>query len=192
MQVKLPAGMRVNPRLLKLIGVAGLIIAGELALRAWETQQRLDTELQRVRGRAAVLSASNDTINWKSRTRAAEAERRDLLARLWHVPTEAQAQARLRDWLASSLQTAAVGHPSVSLLPVETPPAAAASASLPALRVRATVAFDLAPKALENALLQIEAGGQLARVDSLNVNASQRRVEMTVSVPALLRAEERR
>ena len=114
--------------------------------------------------------------------------------RLWQSPSEAQAQARLRDWLASALRSAAVARPAVSLLPLQAAPAASGASAkqhAPTLRVRATVNFDLAPNALENALVQIEAGGQLARIDSLSVSARSRRVEMTVSVPVLLSPEVR-
>ncbi len=181
--------------MLWLIAIAGLLIMGELATRAWEAHQSLESELGKVRSRAAVLANSNDQIDWAARTREADIQRMALQARLWQTPSEAQAQARLRDWLMSALRTAAVARPTINLLPLQaTPMASGASAStgtLVALRVRATINFDLAPNALENALLQIEAGGQLARIDSLSVAARGRRVEMTVSVPVLLRHEVR-
>ena len=181
----------LDHRLLWLLGAAALTIGGELALRGWEAHQDLQAELNKVRSRAAVLAAGSDQVDWAARTQAALAERDTLQARLWQAPSEAQAQARLRDWLANALQSAAVARPAVSLLPPQAPVAASAAgeASPPTLRVRASVAFDLASNALENALLQIEAGGQLARIDSLSIVVSSRRVEMTVSVPVLLRPE---
>jgi hypothetical protein len=182
---------RIDRRLLALGGVAALLIVGELSLRAVELHQQLESELRKVRGRADVLAAGSDQMDWAARTRAADDERDELQARLWQTPSEAQAQARLRDWLASALQSAAVARPTVSLLPPQAAPAAssASASARSALRVRATVNFDLAPNALESALVQIEAGGQLARVDSLSGSARNRRVEMTVSVPVLLRPE---
>lgn len=182
---------RVDRRLLGLVGIAALIVLGELTLRAWDAHQQLESELQKVRGRAALLASSSDQIDWAARTQLAEAERSALQARLWQSPSEAQAQARLRDWLASALRSAAVARPAVNLLPLQAAAVAsgASDGALPALRVRATVNFDLAPNALENALVQIEAGGQLARIDSLSVAARNRRVEMAVSVPVLLHAE---
>ena len=184
---------RIDRRLLMLAGVAALLILGELGLRAFEAHQQLENELRKTRGRAEVLAAGSDQIDWAARTQAAEDERNELQGRLWQSPSEAQAQARLRDWLASALRSAAVARPAVSLLPLQAAPAASGTSegARTTLRVRATVNFDLAANALENALVQIEAGGQLARIDSLSVSARSRRVEMTVSVPVLLNPEAR-
>ncbi len=180
----------IDRRLLWLAGMAALLILGELGLRAWEAQQVLQIELQKVRSRAAVLAAGSDQIDWDARTKAAETQRNELQARLWQSPSEAQAQARLRDWLTAALRSAAVPRPVVNLLPPQAGSASsAASSEPPPIRVRASLNFDLAPNALENALVQIEAGGQLARIDSLTVAARNRRVEMTVSVPVLLQSE---
>ena len=182
---------RLDRRLLGLLAVAAAIVAGEFGLRGWDAHQQLDAELARVRGRVAVLELGSDQVDWGARIRLAEAERAALQARLWRSPSEAQAQARLRDWLSGALRSAAVPRATINLLPLQV--AAAASAvgggALPALRVRASVNFDLAPGALENALVQIEGGGQLARIDSLSVAARNRRVEMTVSVPVLQKPE---
>ncbi|MDE2367958.1 MAG: hypothetical protein KGN16_03220 [Burkholderiales bacterium] len=174
-------------RLLVLIAVAALIIAGELAARGWDAHQRLDAEVAQVRARAALLAASSDHDNWAARTHQAAAQRDALRARLWQSPTEAQAQARLRDWLTNAIRSAGAAHATVTLLPLQSEPAASGVDALPALRARATVNFDLAPNALENALVQIEGGGQLARVDNIDVQGRSRRVEMVVSVPVLLR-----
>jgi hypothetical protein len=180
----------IDRRLLWLAGMAALLILGELGLRAWEAQQQLQTELKKVRGRAAVLAAGSDQIDWSARTKAAEAQRNELQARLWQSPSEAQAQARLRDWLTAALRSAAVPRPVVNLLPPQAGSASSAAGSEPPpIRVRASLNFDLAPNALENALVQIEAGGQLASIDSLTVAARNRRVEMTVSVPVLLQSQ---
>ena len=194
-------------RLLVLLCIAALVVLAELGLRGWDAQRALDTELQQVRSRAAMLAAGTDVQDWAALTRSAETERAALQARLWQSPTEAQAQARLRDWLTLALRSAAVVRPAVNLLPLQvaavaSSPSGGASANanasasasagtnaLPALRVRASINFDLTPQVLENALLQIEAGGQLARIDSLSVSARTRRVEMTVSVPVLLKAQ---
>jgi hypothetical protein len=181
---------QIDRRLLWLAGMAALLILGELGLRAWEAQQQLDTELQKVRGRAAVLAAGSDQIDWGARTKAAETQRNELQARLWQSPSEAQAQARLRDWLTAALRSAAVPRPAVNLLPPQAGSASPAASGEPLpFRVRASLNFDLAPSALENALVQIEAGGQLARIDSLTVAARNRRVEITVSVPVLLQSQ---
>lgn len=182
--------LHIDRRLLWLAGIAALLILGELGLRGWEAQQQLETDLQKVRGRAAVLAAGSDQIDWDAQTRAAEAQRNELQARLWQAPSEAQAQARLRDWLTAALRSAAVPRPAVNLLPPQPGSASSTASSEPLpFRVRASLNFDLAPNALESALVQIESGGQLARIDSLTVAARNRRVEMTVSVPVLLQPE---
>jgi hypothetical protein len=182
--------LHIDRRLLWLAGMAALLILGELGLRAWETQQQLETELQKVRGRAAVLAAGSDQIDWSARTKAAETQRNELQARLWQSPSEAQARARLCGWPIEALRNSAVARPAVNLLPPQAGPASSGASSEPQpIRVRASLNFDLAPNTLENALVQIEAGGQLARIDSLTVAARNRRVEMTVSVPVLLQTE---
>jgi hypothetical protein len=187
-----------------LIGAAALLVLGELGLRAWELHQGVVAELQRVTRSAATLSAADDGVDWPGMTRSAEAARAQLRARLWQVPSEAQAQARLRDWLGNALRSAGVARPTINLLPTvavtsgaATAPGAAITAGQPEpataalaqrmLRARATVSFELAPSALENALLQIEAGGQLASVENVTASARSRRIEMTVSVPVLLK-----
>jgi len=187
---RLPQFLRFDRRLLWLVGIAALLVLGELALRAWEAHQKLEAELRTLRGRTEVLAASSDQIDWAARTLQAETERGRLQSRLWQSPSEAQAQARLRDWLGSALRSAAVAKPVVELMPPQAA-ASAAGESFPALRVRAALNFELAPNALENVLVQIEDGGQLARVDTLSASARNRRVEMTVSVPVWLRAEDK-
>jgi hypothetical protein len=190
-----------SPLVLGLMAAGALLVVGELGLRGWEQHQKLDAELQRVRRSAAALNAGNDGADWPGLTRSAEAARTQLRTRLWQVPSEAQAQARLRDWLSNALRSAGVTRPAINLMP-NTPVATAAvsarasttsnepAAAGPAphtLRTRATVSFELAPSALENALMQIEAGGQLASVDNITVSTRSRRIEMTVSVPVLLK-----
>jgi hypothetical protein len=181
--------LAIDRRLLWLIAAGAALVLGELALRGWEAQQQLQAELDKVRSRASVLEAGTDTVDWTARTRSAEAERSTLQQRLWRAPSEAQAQARLRDWLSNAAFSAGAQRPTVSLLPIQqaaVPAGAASGAGSGVIRVRATVGFELAPRALEDALLQIEAGGQLARVDSLTAGTRTRRVEMTVSVPVLI------
>ncbi|GMV44661.1 MAG: hypothetical protein AMXMBFR66_00590 [Pseudomonadota bacterium] len=188
-----PGPLRPTRRLAALIGLALAVLLADLALRGWDAQQALDKELRGVRSRAAVLAAGDAGIDWNARIREAERERDALHARLWQSPSQAQAQARLRDWLGNALRSAAVTHPAVTLLPQPgaAGPAGAASGALPVVRVRATVAFDLVAGALENALAQIEGGGQLARVDTLAASMATRRVEMTVSVPVMIVQEGR-
>jgi hypothetical protein len=208
-----PAGWKPDQRLIWLIAAALLLVAAEFGVRGWELHQQLETDLKKVQRNAAALSAGSDGIDWAGRTRLAQRERTSLQARLWQVPSEAQAQARLRDWLTNALRSAGVNRPSINLLPAvgvasgatsigASPGAGAApnaaeggatasSSVQKILHTRATVGFDLAAGALENALLQIEAGGQLAQVENLSVSTRSRRVEMTVSVPVWLKGKER-
>lgn len=180
--------LRIDRRARWLIAIAAVLACIELLVPAWDAHRKVEAELDAVRKRAQLLAATDDGVDWAARTRDAERQRALLQSRLWQAPSQAQAEARLRDWLTGALGSAAVAKPSVTLLPVQS--AAASAAGMAALlRVRASVAFDLAPNALERALVQIEAGGQLARVDSLSASVRTRRVEMTVSVPVQLRAE---
>ncbi len=181
--------LRIDRRARWLIAIAAALACIELLLPAWEAHQKVETELDAVRKRAQLLAATNDGIDWAALTGDAERQRALLQSRLWQAPSQAQAEARLRDWLTGALSNAAVAKPSVTLLPVQGAVAASAPDKSALLRVRASVGFDLTPKSLENALVQIEAGGQLARVDSLSASVRTRRVEMTVSVPVRLRPE---
>jgi hypothetical protein len=194
---------RPGSRMWWLVAAAALLVLGELGLRAWEQHQKLDAELQRVRRNVAALNASNDGADWVGLTRSAEAARAQLRTRLWQVPSEAQAQARLRDWLSNALRSAGAVRPAINLMPTTpatvaptnaTAPSATTSATSAAvglaqntLRARASVSFELAPSALENALVQIEAGGQLASIENITVSTRSRRIEMTVSVPVMLK-----
>jgi hypothetical protein len=202
-------------RLRGLVFVALCVILVDLGSRGWEQHQKIESELLRVRRSADALDAGIDGTNWLARARALQSEQTGLQARLWQVPSEAQAQARLRDWLDNALRSARVSRQAINLLPsVETSPRADApgsaqtlgsapsadnrgSGALPqsltprSLRARATISFELAPSALENTLVQIEAGGQLASVDNLSISSRNKRVEMTVSVPVLLKTPER-
>lgn len=186
--MKLP---RFTPdrRLLWLLGSAALMVAGELALRGWEAHQQLTSELKSVRSRAQLLRDSADQVDWNAQTRTLQAIREDLLGKLWHAPSEAQAQARLRDWVGETLRSAGLSRFTVNLLP---PQAVANGASAPAgspqnaLRVRATVTFELSPGSLEQALQGLERGGQLANIDNITASRRSRRVELALSVPVVI------
>lgn len=181
--------IRIDRRARWLIAIAAVLASIELLLPAWDAHRKTEAELATVRKQVQLLAAADDGIDWVVQTRDSERQRAQLQSRLWQAPSQAQAEARLRDWLTNALSNAAVAKPSVSLLPVQSAAAASAAGTPALLRVRASVGFELAPKALENALVQIEAGGQLARVDTLSASVRTRRVEMTVSVPVQLRPE---
>ncbi len=147
---------RIDRRLLMLAGIAALLILGELGLaRLRGAPAARRPSCARRAGRVDVLAAGSDQIDWARAHQAAEDERNELQGRLWQSPSEAQAQARLRDWLTSALRSAAVARPR------RQPAAAAGGARAPrappkarrvhAARCAPTVNFDLAPNALENA-----------------------------------------
>ncbi|WP_269631615.1 hypothetical protein [Pelomonas sp. BJYL3] len=196
---------KLDKRVLWLLAAGALTVAGELSLRAWDAHQKLAAELKTVRGRVQLLQSSADKIDWAQRTQALGAAHEALQGQLWHAPSEAQGQAMLRDWLSSVLKDESLKRVSIALQP---PVAAAASALNPdkdkdaspaqagkglrlamqAIRVRATVTFELAPGAMETALQRIERGGQLASVDTLTASRRSRRVELTVSLPVIVDA----
>lgn len=183
--------LRLDRRIGWLLAAGLALLAVEAGLRAWEQHQKSVAELRDVRSRIAALAASSDQVDWARRTAAVDSAKRALAAQLWHSPSEAQAQARLRDWLSAALRSAGVQRPTLTLLPAVASTAAApgAAGTSRMLRVRASVIFELGPGAAERALHQIEGGGQLARVDNLTMSTRSRRVEMLVSVPVLLQSE---
>jgi hypothetical protein len=194
-----------NRTLWLLIGIGLLVVAVELGTRAWEYQQKLDKQLVALRKRVQVLQTSADRVDWLKLTDQLITAQQAFQDQLWHAPSEAQAQAMLRDWLSGMLKDAQIARPTLRLQPVQAArPDAAASANASvaaagpaglgarlardAVRARAQVSFDLAPGALEAVLQRVEHGGQLASVDALSVSKRSRRVEMTVSVPVIIEA----
>lgn len=196
--------LNLDRRLLWLLGLALCVVAGEVGLRAWEIHQKLSTELASVRSRAQLLRSSADQVDWPQQTKALEAMRAELLSKLWHAPSEAQAQARMRDWVGSALRSSGLNRFTVNLLPPISPSRLVEAAAGPgsptaeiklagtsserALRVRASASFELAPGTLENALLALERSGQLANVDNISVSRRSRRVELALSVPVIVQA----
>ncbi len=195
-----------NRRLWLLVGLGCSLLAGELAMRAWEMQMQMDRELKSLRGRIELLQASADPMDWAALSKQISQLQAALHEQLWHAPSEAQAQAMFRDWLSNTLKTAGIQRPSLRLQPPQparqpriTDPAdaAAPAASSPgvneqllqqAIRVRAQLSFELQPGALETVLQSVERGGQLANVDNLAVSKRTRRVEMEVSMPVIIKA----
>lgn len=191
--------LKLDRRLIWLLAAGMVAVVGELATRSWESHQALGAELKSVRGRAQLMRQAADQIDWARQTRLMQEMRSDLEAKLWHSPSEAQAQARLRDWLGTTLRAAGLTRFTLNLLPPQQTgvPAAALADSAPAkplneskpqtaLRVRANVSFELAPTVLEAVLLGLERSGQLANIDSITVSRRSRRVELSVSLPVLV------
>lgn len=188
-----------------LIGIGLLAVVGELGMRAWEHQQKLDRELTALRKRVQALQISADRVDWARLSDQLGAAQQTFQEQLWHAPSEAQAQAMLRDWLSSLLKDADIARPTLRLQPVQpAAPAQAASAGEPsdaasptglgarlareAVRARAQISFELTPGSLENVLQRVERGGQLASVDALAVSKRSRRVEMSISMPVIIEA----
>lgn len=193
----------IDRRLWWILGVGAALVAAELTLRAWEQHQQLRNTLAGVRRNIQALQKSTDAVDWAARTDELRTLYATLESRLWMAPSEAQAQAMLRDWLGSTLKSAGVQRPTLRLQPVVATPAESApdreddavaraqAQRLPgrAVRVRAQVGFELAPGTLELVLRHVERGGQLASVDSLSVSRRSRRVDMTVSIPVVVRSD---
>ncbi len=194
-----------NRTLWLLIGIGLLAVGVELGMRAWEQQQKLDRELTTLRKRVQTLQVSADRVDWARLGDQLGAARQSFQDQLWHAPSEAQAQAMLRDWLSSMLKDANIVRPTLRLQPVQAAaPAQAASAveapdtatpaglgarlAREAVRARAQISFELAPGNLETVLQRLERGGQLASVDALSVSKRSRRIELTVSMPVIIEA----
>lgn len=188
-----------------LIGIGLLAVTVELGMRAWEHQQKLDRELTTLRKRVQALQISADRVDWTRLGDQLGTAQQAFQEQLWHAPSEAQAQAMLRDWLSSLLKDADIARPTLRLQPVQAAaPARAASASespdatnpaglgarlaREAVRARAQISFELAPGSLETVLQRIERGGQLASVDALSVSKRSRRIEMSISMPVIIKA----
>ncbi len=188
-----------------LIGIGLLAVVGELGMRAWEHQQKLDRELTALRKRVQALQISADRVDWARLSDQLGTAQQAFQEQLWHAPSEAQAQAMLRDWLSSLLKDADIARPTLRLQPVQpAAPAQAASAGEPsdapsptglgarlareAVRARAQISFELTPGSLETVLQRVERGGQLASVDALAVSKRSRRVEMSISMPVIIEA----
>ena len=194
-----------NRTLWLLIGIGLLAVAGELGTRAWEYQQKLDRELGAQRKRVQALQIAADRVDWTRLSDQLGAAQQSLQDQLWHAPSEAQAQAMLRDWLSGMLKEADIARPTLRLQPVQAAaPAQAASAgdapenanatglgarlARESVRARAQISFELAPGALETVLQRVERGGQLASVDALSVSKRSRRIEMSISIPVIIEA----
>lgn len=193
-----------NRTLWLLIGVGLLVVIAELGTRAWEYQQKLDRQMAAARKRVEVLQTSADRVDWTKLGDQLSAAQQAFQGQLWHAPSEAQAQAMLRDWLSGMLKDAQIPRPSLRLQPVQPasteppsatrepdgvappPPGLGARLAREAVRARAQISFDLAPGTLETVLQRIERGGQLASVDALSVSKRSRRVEMSVSIPVII------
>lgn len=205
---QLRAQLRPGPQsriLWLLIGIGLLAVVGELGMRAWEHQQKLDRELTALRKRVQALQISADRVDWVQLGDQLGAAQTAFQDQLWHAPSEAQAQAMLRDWLSSLLKDADVVRPTLRLQPVQAAaPAKAASAgespeagnpaglgarlAREAVRARAQISFELTPGALEAVLQRVERGGQLSNVDALSVSKRSRRIEMSISMPVIIEA----
>ncbi|MGM9484151.1 hypothetical protein ACS5PN_23360 [Roseateles sp. NT4] len=195
-----------NRTLWLLVAVGLLAVAGELGMRAWEHQQKLDRDLVALRKRVQALQVSADRVDWVQLSGQLGTAQQSFQDQLWHAPSEAQAQAMLRDWLSSMLKDADIARPTLRLQPVQAAaPAQAASAGEPAenpnpnglgarlareaVRARAQISFELVPGSLETVLQRVERGGQLASVDALSVSKRSRRIEITISVPVIIEAQ---
>lgn len=205
---QLRAQLRPGPQnraLWLLVGIGLLAVATELGMRAWEYQQKLDRELSAQRKRVQALQISADRVDWARLSDQLGAAQQSFQDQLWHAPSEAQAQAMLRDWLSGMLKEADIARPTLRLQPVQAAvPAQAASAgeapdnananglgarlARESVRARAQISFELAPGALETVLQRIERGGQLASVDALSVSKRSRRIEMSISIPVIIEA----
>lgn len=205
---QLRARLRPGPQsrmLWLLIGIGLLAVVGELGTRAWEHQQKLDRELTALRKRVQALQGSADRVDWARLGDELGASQQAFQDQLWHAPSEAQAQAMLRDWLSSLLKDADAVRPTLRLQPVQATAASQAASAgessgagspaglgarlaQEAVRARAQISFELTPGALEAVLQRIERGGQLSNVDALSVSKRSRRVEMSISMPVIIEA----
>lgn len=182
---KMRTELRGNPRLRRgLMAIAMvLLVDGALRWSDWVIQQqdtlaRLQTELTELKSNA------RDEATLRSALAQAQSLSDAIDARLWTVSSEAVGQARMKDWLTDIVKRAIANQYAVTLAAsreLGKPAATSVPAASPALReFRATVSFQLTPRALEGVLLDIEGGEPFAAVETLLVKQQERRVELTV------------
>jgi hypothetical protein len=160
-----------------------LLVDGALRWSDWVTRQqqtltRFQTEL------AELKSNARDEASLRSALAQAKTMSEAVDARLWTVSSEAVGQARMKDWLTDIVKRAVANQYVVTLAAsreLGKPGTSSVPTVSPTLReFRATVSFQLTPRALEGVLLDIEGGEPFAAVETLLVKKQERRVEITV------------
>lgn len=160
-----------------------LLVDGALRWSDWVARQqqtltRFQTEL------AELKSNARDEASLRSALAQAKTMSDVVDARLWTVSSEAVGQARMKDWLTDIVKRAIANQYAVTLAAsreLGKPATSSVPTVSPTLReFRATVSFQLTPRALEGVLLDIEGGEPFAAVETLLVKKQERRVEITV------------
>lgn len=189
---KTVAELRANKRLLYGLAAIALVVLVEGALRwsDWLGQRQailttLQTDLTTLKSHArdeAALRAALAQVQRMSES---------MDTRLWTVSSEAVGQARLKDWLTDIVKRAIANQYAVTLAAsreLGKPGPSGPGAASPVREFRATVSFQLTPRALEGVLLEIEGGEPFAAVETLLVKKQERRVEITVRVLMRIKA----
>lgn len=184
--------LRANKRLLYGLAAIALVIVVEGGLRwsDWLGQQQatlttLQTDLTTLKSHARDEAALRATLAQAKRM----GESTDI--RLWTVSSEAVGQARLKDWLTDIVKRSIANQYAVTLAAsreLGKPGSSGSGATSSVREFRATVSFQLTPRALEDVLFEIEGGEPFAAVETLLVKKQERRVEITVRVLMRIKA----
>jgi len=184
--------LRSNKRLLYGLAIIALVVVVEGGLRwsDWLGQQqatltRLQTDL------STLKSDASDEATLRAALAQVQRMGESMDTRLWTVSSEAVGQARLKDWLTGIVKRSIANQYAVTLaasreLGKPGPDGPGATSSV--REFRATVSFQLTPRALEGVLLEIEGGEPFAAVETLLVKKPERRVEITVRVLMRIKA----
>lgn len=169
-----------------------LIVLIEGGLRWNDRIIQQTKELQTLTGEIATLKqqALNENL-LKELLANSQTARKTVETRLWVAPSDAIAQARLKDWLLDLTARTGIPNPNLNLAnprPIEekedAPPqnSEVQSSTSGLKRFRATMIFRFSPETLERALMEIEGGVPYAKVDTLVVNKREMRAEIGLTM----------
>ncbi|MDP2367509.1 hypothetical protein [Rhodoferax sp.] len=198
---KLLTELRGNRRLLAGLAIVALVVVIEGGLRWSDWLGAQQITLTKLRAELSDLKThTRDEAALRTALSQAQRMGNAMDARLWSVSSEAVGQARMKDWLTDIVKRSIANQYAVTLAasrelgkPGAADPSGAQGSvqggTAPTLReFRATVSFQLTPRALEGVLLEIEGGEPFAAVETLLVKKQERRVELTVRVIMRIKA----
>lgn len=199
------ANIRENKNLQIGLILIFLILCSEALLRWSDNLAGRMKALEEARGELRDLrKQSGNEATLKTTLEELSEARENLENRLWQIPSEAQGQARMKDWLLTTFKQTAVAPFNLKIAnprPVakntesdtttNTPATAETAAKFPAglhdLReFRATFSIAFTPADIEKLLAEIEGGQAVAEVETLTISLRDRRAELSVRVLARL------
>lgn len=184
---------QANPRLRILLSLIALIIIADASLRWLDGVTQQLTRRTELQAEVAQLQRqTRDPQRLQHNLADARLLQQHALHRILLVRSEAQAQARLQDWLTQLVQQNNVQVMALSVgsaRPVtEATPQAKHDKTLDTrpradMSLTANMTVRFTPDALNTLLLALEDAEWIVRIDSLSVRRAERRVDIVLSVP---------